>query len=214
MSPYARPSIDAPVFRDADGQVIDYGGRWPGSPPDESYSVDTHPERFAPLHTVAEALILHLQDTYDVHVVEAAETAADLLHPAGDVVRAVRIRPNDPACAALTIVFTAYPGIRMHAGLLHDFHYPVCGCDACDESWEGQAGQLEEQVLAVVGGHYRESIGLGPRPWVEHSLSYPEGADRGRSRARDLPADRVKAARSVLRKLSAGWAAWPRAVSS
>lgn len=123
MSSYVRPLIEAPVFRDADGAVINYGSRWHGSPPEDTYSVDTHPERFAPLHVVADALIAHLRETYDVEVDEGVEVAADLLRPAfHDVVCAVRIRPNDPKCASLTLVFTAYPGIYMHAGLLHDFH--------------------------------------------------------------------------------------------
>ena len=95
VSSYTRPSIDTPVFRDVGGQVIDYGNRWSGSPPEDTYSVDTHPERFAPVHTVADALIDHLRDTYDVVVEEGEEMAADLLHPAfHDVVRAVRIRPR------------------------------------------------------------------------------------------------------------------------
>ena len=110
MSSYVRPLIEAPVFRDADGAVINYGSRWHGSPPEDTYSVDTHPERFAPLHVVADALIAHLRETYDVEVDEGVEVAADLLRPAfHDVVRAVRIRPNDPKCASLTLVFTAYP---------------------------------------------------------------------------------------------------------
>jgi hypothetical protein len=118
VSSYIRPSIYAPVFRDADGQGIDYGNRWGGPPPENTYSVDRHPERFAPLHTVADALIAHLCDTYELEVDESEEAAADLLHPPyHDVVRSVRIRPDDPACASLTLVFTAYPGIYMHAGL-------------------------------------------------------------------------------------------------
>ncbi|TFV81796.1 hypothetical protein E4V99_12595 [Microbacterium sp. dk485] len=215
MSSYVRPSIDGPVFRDADGEVIEYGNRWGGSPPEDTYSVDTHPERFAPLHAVADALIAHLRETYDVEVDEGVETAADLLHPAyHDVVRAVRIRPNDPAAASLTLVFTAYPGIYMHAGLLNDFHYPVCGCDACDSTWEGEADDLERQVLAVVTGHYRESIKGGIRPLVAHSFTYPDGSGRsGESRAQDLPAARVKAARPILRNAPGGWAAWPRSAS-
>lgn len=211
MTSYVRPSIDAPVFRGVDGQIIDYGRRWNGSPPEDTYSVDTHPERFAPLHTVADALITYLRDTYDVEVDESVETAADLLRPAyHDVVRAVRIQPNDQACASLTMVFTAYPGVYMHAGLLHDFHYPVCGCDACDSTWEGEADDLERQVVAVVTGNYRESIERGLRPWVEYAYTYPDGASSGRSRAQDLPADRLKAAKAILRNRTEGWAAWPR----
>ncbi len=213
MTSYVRPSIDTPVFRDADGQIIDYGNRWHGSPPEQTYSIDSHPERFAPLHVVADALIAHLRDAYDVEVTEGEVTAAELLRPAPEAARAVRIRPNDPACAAATIVFTAYPGIIMNAGLLHDFHYPACGCDACDASWEGEADQLERQVLAVVTGHYREGIERGLRPWVEYAFTYPDGTSSGRSRAQDLPTERVKAAKPVLRHLANGWAAWPHAAS-
>ena len=214
MSSFVRPPIDAPVFRDAEGQVIEYGNRWRGSPPEETYSVDTHPERFAPLHAVADALIAHLLDTYDAELMEGPETAADLLHPIPEVIRAVRIRPNDPACAGLTFVFTTYPGIVLHAGLLHDFHYPGCGCDACDSTWEAEADELERHVLAVVGGNYRESIDRGLRQWVEYVLDYPDGAwSSGRSRARDIPAERVRAATGVLRNRSEAWAPWPTAAS-
>ncbi|KAA9150991.1 hypothetical protein F6B41_19305 [Microbacterium lushaniae] len=209
MRPYSRPPIDAPVFHDAEGQVIDYGNRWEGSPPEETYSVDTHPERFALIHTIADALIAHLRDTYDVELIEGEGTAADLLHPASGVVRAVRLRPNDPTCAALTFVFTAYPGVLLHAGLLHDFHYPVCGCDACDSTWDAEADLLEQQVLAVVTGHYRESAERGFRPWVEHAFTHPDGASSGRTPARALPAERFRAARPILRTLPDGWAAWP-----
>lgn len=216
MSSYIRPSIEAPVFLDADGVVIDYGNRWHGSPPEDTYSVDTHPERFAPIHAVADALILHLGGTYDVEIDEAAETAGDLLHPAPhDVVRAVQIRPRDRKCAPLTFVFTAYPGIYMHAGLLHDFHYPICGCDACDSNWEAEADELERQVFAVVGGNYRETITRGLRSWVGYAFTYPGGTSAGgQSRSRDLPAERLKDATPVLRELPHGWDPWPHSVSS
>lgn len=214
MSSYVRPAIDAPVFHDADGQVIDYGNRWPGSPPEDTYSVDTHPERFAPLHTVADALIGHLRETYDVEIDEGAETAADLLRlPSHDVVRAVRVRPKDAACATLTLVFTAYPGIYMHAGLLHDFHYPVCGCDACDSTWQAEADELERQVFAIVDGNYRETVQGGVRPWVGYASTFPDGASSGGSSSEDLPAERFEAARPILRDLPEGWAAWPRSTS-
>ena len=137
--------------------------------------------------------------------------AADLLRPAfHDVVRAVRIRPNDPKCASLTLVFTAYPGIYMHAGLLHDFHYPVCGCDACDSNWEAEADELEQRVFATVSGNYRETIERGLRPWVDYAFTYPDGASSGKSRSQDLPAQRLKDAKPVLRDLPVGWNHWPR----
>lgn len=199
MTSYARPSIDALEFRDSGGEVIDYGHRWDGSPPENTYSVDTHPERFAPLHAVADALIAHLRDTYDVDIDEGAEVAADLLHPSyHDVVRAVRIRPNDPACASLTLVFTAYLGIYMHAGLLNDFHYPVCGCDACDSNWEGEADDLERQVLAVVAGRYRETVELRELdPWIGYAFTYPDGARSSGSREQGMSPERLRAAKSI-----------------
>lgn len=213
VSSYARPPIELPVLLDADGQVIDYGRRWDGSPPDETYSVDTHPERFAPLHDVADALVAYLRDTYDVRLLEGPELATDLIHPAREVVRAVRLRPDKPDCAALTIVYTDYPGIIVHAGLLHDFPYPVCGCDACDSTWEGEADEFEQLVLAVVTGRYRERIEPGMRPWVAHTVTYAGGWRGGRQRAKDLPAERVRAARPVLSKVADGWAPWPPAAS-
>lgn len=215
MSSYTRPAIDAPVFRDADGQVIDYGNRWSGSPPEDTYSVDTHPERFAPIHTVADALIAHLRDSYDVDVDEGSEVASDLRHPTyHDVVRAVRIRPNDPTCASLTVVFTAYPGVYVHAGLLNDFHYPVCGCDACDSNWQAEADELERQVLAVVAGRYRETVERrGLDPWIGHAFTYPDGSSSGGSREQGASRERLEAAASILRRLPEGWSAWPRAAS-
>lgn len=207
-----RPAIDAPVFRDADGRVIDYGDRWKGgSPPRDTYSVDTHPERFAPLHTVADALVAYLCDTYDVEVTEGDEAANELIDPTGfDVTRAVRVAPNRPASAALTFAFTAYPGVVVHAGALHDFAYPFCGCDACDETWQSQADALERCVFAVVGGHYRESVGLGPGAQVGHRLEFPEGSASGWGEASGIPAARRRAARRALREVPEGWAAWPR----
>src|SRR5690625_4141229 len=73
MGGYVRPSVESVEFRDDDGNIIDYGNRWAsrgGIPPEDSYSVDGHPERFAPLHTIAAALIDYLVSTYEVDVEE------------------------------------------------------------------------------------------------------------------------------------------------
>lgn len=210
-SSYLRPPIDTPVIRDADGRVISYGDRWDGDPPEDSYSVDTHPERFAPIHVVADALIAHLSATYDVEVIEELDAAAEFRLAPSDVVRAVRIRPNDPTCAALSFAFTTYPGVHMRAGLLHDFRFPSCGCDACDSNWEAEAELLERQAFAVATGHYRETVERGFRPWCAHMFTYPDGSSGGRGRMSHLPGGRVRAATSILRRLPDGWAAWPEA---
>ncbi|GAA2231671.1 DUF6226 family protein [Herbiconiux moechotypicola] len=212
MSGYVRPAVEAVVFRDGDGRVIEYGSRWEGSPPEDTYSMSAHPERFAPLHTVADALIDYLRDICDVSVEEGDDVVADLIRPPShDVVRAVRVRPRDPACASVTVVMTAYPGIYLHAGVLHDFHYPVCGCDACDSTWQHEADRLEEQVLAVVAGNYRETLERREgETWVGFAFTYPDGASSGGSREEGMSPESYAVADAALRAVTAEWAAWPR----
>ena len=126
-------------------------------PPDATYSVITHPERFAPLHTVADALLDYLTKQYEAAAIEDPSFAADLMDGQSDVLRAVRIRPQNTSAAPLTLVFTAFPGVVVHAGVLHDFPFPDCGCDACDETVESASDGLEELVMAVAEGRYREA---------------------------------------------------------
>ena len=136
------------------------------------------------------------------------EVAADFLHPPTDVTNAVRLTPKDPASASLTFVMTAYPGTFLHAGALHDFHFPVCSCDACDEDIEGLAEQLEWTVRTVVTGGYSERIDGWPSQWIEYRLDEPgAGMRSGRSRAHDLPAARVRAAKHAL-PTTGRWAPW------
>ena len=150
MSEYVRPVLPQQVFYDADGAVIDYGNRWQGmSPPDDTYSVVTNPERFAPLHTVAGALIEYLIRAFVADALENSSVVEDFIHPLDDIARAVRIVPSDPAAAPMTFAFTNHPGLGVHAGMLHDFWFPGCGCDACDESLESAAEELESTVIAV-----------------------------------------------------------------
>ncbi|GAA4066388.1 hypothetical protein GCM10023065_18300 [Microbacterium laevaniformans] len=125
--------------------------------------------------------------------------------------RAVRVRPREPDCAGLTFVFTAFPGLLLHAGLLHDFPYPLCGCDACDTTWQREADELEEHVFAVVSGNYRESVERRDgEAAVWYQVRYPNGSSGGFSNAITVPAERLAAAKPVLRRLSSGWRAWPR----
>ena len=113
----------------------------------------SNPGRFAGLHAIADALISHLEGTYAIDVREDPALAGDLLLPDPDVRRAVRLTPHHAGAAPLTFVFTGFPGVIVHAGVLHDFPFPACGCDACDETSESTADRLEMLVLGVaVGG--------------------------------------------------------------
>ncbi|SFO03199.1 DUF6226 family protein [Mycetocola miduiensis] len=187
---YHRPEVPSETFRDAAGRAIPYGARWGSdAPPDNAYSVDSHPERFAPVHLAADALIAHLTDTFEVIVEHTLAATDDLLRPVTDAVRAVRLTPASAEAASLTFVFTSYPGVLLHAGLLNDFSYPVCGCDACDETWQSVAAEMEWQVLAVAGGGYRETWRPGLLPSVTFSLDAVDGSQgmSGENRAADVP---------------------------
>lgn len=80
MTAYVRPPILRQVFHDADGVPFEYGRRWDhlDGPPEDTYSVDSHPERFAPLADVAGALVRHLAVTYAVTVEDVDLRGVDL----------------------------------------------------------------------------------------------------------------------------------------
>jgi hypothetical protein len=198
------------VFYDSTGAVIDYGNRWgSGLAPQDRYGVDSNPRRFAPLHLVADALIRYLTETYAVTVSEDAAFAADLIHEPGDVLRAVRVIPANPAAAPLTLVYTSYPGVILHAGLLHDFPFPQCGCDGCDETVESAAEELEWTVLAVAAGSYAEWVNPGAELPIGYEIASADGMHRGKGeRALDCPAARLRVAESQLRRLPGRWQPW------
>ncbi|WP_354476545.1 DUF6226 family protein [Marisediminicola sp. UYEF4] len=64
--------------------------------------------------------------------------------------------PREPTAAPLTIVFTGFPGLFLHSGVLHDFHLPVCGGDACDDDVTNVADELEWTVRTIASGGYPE----------------------------------------------------------
>ena len=211
MPVYVRPVWTDPVFRDGAGAVVEYGARWgSGGPPADTYSVDSHPERFAPLHLVADALIEHLAETYDVRISRDASCADDFLHPP-DLQRVARLTPTDAAAAPLTFGFSAYPGIFVHAGVLQDFAYPPCGCDACDETATSQVELLEFHVGAVVAGLYREAYTPGAAVPLDFAIGSEQigGQSGGSSTTDGYPADRLATASAKLRELRHGWVAWP-----
>ena len=210
MTAYRRPTFPAEIYRDEQGRPIDYGNRWGAeSAPEDSYSRVSNLQRFAPLHAVADAIIDWLRHTFDVTVEQTASAAGDLLHMPDHVVRAVRVVPREPAAAALTFVVTGFPGLSLHAGALHDFHFPVCGCDACDDDVTNVADELERTVRTVVTGGYSERLDAWPGRWIEYRLDEPGvGMRSGRSRTKELPDERVKFARTALPP-AGQWLPWP-----
>ena len=78
----------------------------------------------------------------------------------------------------------------------------------------GRSHELEQQVFAAVSGNYRETNERGLRPWDDYAYTYTDGASSGKSRSQDLPAQRLKDAKPILRALPDGWDSWPRSASA
>ena len=198
------------TYRDEDDAPIEYGARWKGeSPPEEAYSRLSNLERFLPLHSVAQSLGEWLEATFEVTVERDPAVAADLLHAPADVVGALRLIPHDASAAPLTFVLTSLNGVYLHAGLLHDFQFPVCCCDACDEDVFVLADELEWTVRTVVAGGYSERFEPVPSLWIASTREDPAGRKRGsRSRVHDVPVEHVAYARARIPD-TGQWAAWP-----
>jgi hypothetical protein len=209
---YVRPHLPRTTYYSREGEPIPYGRQWgaEGPAPDSS-SVDSHPERFAGLHIVGRALIDHLTTVYDVDVHEDPVHAGELLMEAKDVLQAVKVTPRGSGAAALTFVLTGYPGVMVHAGVLHDFPFPVCGCDACDQTAETTADRLELLVLTVAAGGYSERYPIGSRRWSEYALTAFDGSgsESGRGEPGPVAGARLHDAEIRLRDVAGGWSPWP-----
>ena len=236
MSDYVRPPISLAEFRDDEGNVIPYGNRWQwhDGPPDDSYSVNDHPERFAPLHTVAEALIDYFATNFDVAVEEGYHVTDNLPNApkADEIVRAVRISPRSKSSAPLVFVLTKCPSVRLSSGAFFTNSYPVCGCNACDEDPKALVEALESEALSIAGGGLTEQIGKPLRSKIHfnsdhgHTLkneqvaSYAlkgldgESESGGGQPVQQIPAAILDEVRIKLAKVAAAspdgnWQAWP-----
>ena len=162
---YLRPELPALEFVDAHGDPIPYGRRWDhGAPPESTYSLTRHPERFEPLVGVARALIAFLERTYAVDVVtvdglpdDAPEALRRYEHGQVKVVRTTTLTPRHELCAPLVIAETTFPTVVVVAGAAGLERAPQCGCDACDEDLDTCAEELEQLVFAVANGRYQEA---------------------------------------------------------
>ncbi|PKQ27182.1 MAG: hypothetical protein CVT64_01695 [Actinobacteria bacterium HGW-Actinobacteria-4] len=218
MTEYVRPEVDIPIFLAADGTPIPYGHRWGQSvdgdwtpeAPDSAYSVATHPERFAPIVTVANALIEHVASAYDVTVDADAPVPAWMLDRDSDadqkVVRAVVITPKDPQCSPLTLVETRYPSVELHAGVQAFEPFPACGCDACDDDLFGLFESLEHHVLAVVKGNLVEQL-----TWrgLFTQWTFPDGSSSSTMPRRQVSREHIAQLRKLRRTHPDCWQPWP-----
>ncbi len=193
---YQRPTWPPAVCHDDQGQVIPYGNRWAGSPPDDAYSRVTNQQRFAPLLTVTAALIEHLRAEYQV-TTSITGSVTEL----------------DPGPAAARLRFAVDPDtfvVRLTAGPVAQFGYPVCACDACDETAEAMADDLEATVFAVVAGHLRQRVGPPPRGKGRTGLVIEVGGAHASSSWTLLDRAERRRIRDLLRGTPERWEPWTR----
>lgn len=125
----------------------------------EAYSRVTNPERFAALHDFADALLNRLEREFAVERVEDYGLDPEL--DSGELVRpSVRLSPVDADAAPILFTFTAFPGVTARFGRWYCRSFPSCGCDACDETADGEANRLESSINEVTTGRFREEIRL------------------------------------------------------
>ena len=143
---------------------MSYGNRWgPDGPPPEAYSRVTDAERFRPLHAAMRAIIDRLQNDYNVALTEGYgldEEVEPRLTLAGLTLDgpSVMLTPSDAGAAPITIVFSNFPGLHIRFGRWLTEPFPDCGCDACDESAEGEIERLTDMVDDVTAGRFREWV--------------------------------------------------------
>ena len=186
------------------------------SPSDAPYSRVTNPERFRPLHTAVLETIDWLETRFEVErsegygLDEEMERGLDLARPD------VRLTPKDPDAAPMVVAFSTFPGLYVRFGRWYIEPFPGCGCDACDESAEGEIERLTYMIDDVTAGRFREAIetplvsfmGSG---WIETRFWSPED---GRPSTRSRSGSRVdgRRAREISggrRRLDLNWKPWP-----
>ena len=158
------------------------GGRWvPEGPPEEAYERLTDPERFAPLHKFAVGLADWLEASFDVERVEGY--GLDSKVERKDAARSsIRLIPRNDDAAPITVSSTTFPGLSVRLGRWYTDSFPTCGCDACDETAEGERERLENLVEAVTAGRFREALGRSfmRKAWAETSFWGPWGMTKQR----------------------------------
>ncbi len=198
------------TFREAEvsGRI-----RWgPEGPPEEAYSQVTDAGRFAPLHTAAIEMIDRLEAEYEVERVEGSGLDDELEERLTCARPSVRLSPVDPDAAPVTVVFSDFPGLHIRFGRWSTDLFPVCGCDACDESVEDEIERLTTMVDSVTTGGFREAVRCPALPFVGDGWLKSEFGAPAWQRSRQSILDRSRARRMAggRRRLELDWKQWPR----
>ena len=189
------------------------GSRWGfGEPPLEAYSRVTDAERFRPLHTAMVEMILRLEAAFDVERAEGCGLDEELEKRINLARPSVRLSPRDPDAAPISVAFSDFPGLHVRFGRWSTELFPVCGCDACDESAEGEIERITRMIDSVTDRGFREAVQHSLIPffgsgWLETEFrtsvySHSSGSILDNSQARRMTGGR--------RRLELNWRPWAR----
>jgi uncharacterized protein DUF6226 len=176
-----------------------------GPPDDDAYERVTNPERFAPLHEAADALVARLESQYQVERTDGGPAAYE------GVIRQVGLVPT--VGAPLIIRWDDFPAVSVRYGSRHEESYPQCGCDACErhEQPDELIEDLERKIEAVVAGRFSESVvtdagatGLNDAdgPWLRFEFNFGDGRASGGTRLHEGDPLRNESGEVV-------WPPWP-----
>jgi hypothetical protein len=159
------------------------------------------------LHHFALDYLEQLQERFDVEHVDGYELEQEL-ERAVLTRPSVRVIPADSKAAPIVVTFTDFPSLVLRCGFWLVLGFPTCGCDACDETADGEAKRLTEVLEEVVAGRFRESIripflGEAVQKWELGSSTRGMGGGSRvtRSRARALINGRSR---------TVDWSPWPK----
>lgn len=141
----------------------------PVGPPLEAYERSTNAERFRPLHSFALETVGRLKDDFSVENSEGDGLDLELERGLEPVRPSVRLSPVDTGAAPITVVFSAFPGLHVRFGWWHTKPFPICGCDACDESAEWEIEQFRKMIEDLTSGRFQEAVRRPLIPFIGES---------------------------------------------
>jgi hypothetical protein len=130
----------------------------PEVPPLEAYGCTRNLERFAPLHDFAAEVLIRLALRFDVERSERYGLDAELEQGYKLARPTLCLQPRSPGAACVAVAFSAFPGLLARFGRWYLTAFPRCGCDACNETMEGEAERLTSLINNMVAGRFRERI--------------------------------------------------------
>ncbi|MDE2859983.1 MAG: DUF6226 family protein [Chloroflexota bacterium] len=199
---------------------MSYGTKWgPDGPPPEAYSRVTDAERFRPLHAAMREIIYRLQNDFDVALTEGYGLDEELERRLTLDAPSVRLTPSDSGAAPITVVFTNFPGLHLRFGHWLIEPFPDCGCDACDESAEGEIENLTDMVDDVTAGRFREWVRIpmlssaawkGREKWADQTRLHERNTGTWSGGESRIDRREARAITGGRRRMDFRWKPWAR----